>query len=65
MRSFREVGVPPTTPALGARVGTGNESLFSGVGWITIVPGLALILLVLSVNPLGDGLRCALNPKSR
>jgi peptide/nickel transport system permease protein len=63
--SFLGVGVPPTTPSLGTLIRIGNEFLFSGEWWITIFPGLALILLVLSVNLLGDWLRDALNPKLR
>jgi len=43
----------------------GNDFLFSGEWWITIFPGLALVLLVLSVNLLGDWLRDALNPRLR
>ena len=63
--SFLGVGVPPTTPSLGTLIRIGNEFLFSGEGWITIFPGVALVLLVLSVNLLGDWLRDALNPKLR
>ncbi|HQR56467.1 MAG TPA: ABC transporter permease [Burkholderiaceae bacterium] len=63
--SFLGVGVPPTTPSLGTLIRIGNEFLFSGEWWITIFPGLALILLVLSVNLMGDWLRDALNPKLR
>lgn len=61
--SFLGVGVPPTTPSLGTLIRSGNEFLFSGEWWITIFPGVALILFVLSVNMLGDWLRDALNPK--
>jgi peptide/nickel transport system permease protein len=61
--SFLGVGVPPTTPSLGTLIRIGQEFLFSGEWWITIFPGLALVLLVLSVNLLGDWLRDALNPK--
>jgi peptide/nickel transport system permease protein len=61
--SFLGVGVPPTTPSLGTLIRIGNEFLFSGEWWITIFPGAALVLLVLSVNLLGDWLRDALNPK--
>lgn len=57
--SFLGVGVPPTTPSLGTLICIGNEFLFSGEWWITIFPGVALILFVLSVNMLGDWLRDA------
>ena len=63
--SFLGVGVPPTTPSLGTLIRVGNDFLFSGEWWITIFPGCALVLLVLSVNLLGDWLRDALNPKLR
>jgi peptide/nickel transport system permease protein len=63
--SFLGVGVPPTQPSLGTLIRVGNDFLFSGEWWITIFPGVALIMLVLSVNLLGDWLRDALNPKLR
>jgi len=63
--SFLGVGLPPTEPSLGTLIRVGNDFLFSGEWWITIFPGLALVLLVLSVNLLGDWLRDALNPKLR
>jgi len=63
--SYLGVGVPPTTPSLGTLIRIGAEFLFSGEWWITIFPGVALVLLVLSVNLLGDWLRDALNPRLR
>jgi peptide/nickel transport system permease protein len=63
--SFLGVGVPPTTPSLGTLIRVGNDYLFSGEWWIAVFPGIALIVLVLSVNLLGDWLRDALNPKLR
>lgn len=61
--SFLGVGVPATSPSLGTLIRIGNDFLFSGEWWITIFPGAALVLLVLSVNLLGDWLRDALNPR--
>jgi peptide/nickel transport system permease protein len=61
--SFLGVGVPPTNPSLGTLINIGNEYLFSGEWWITFFPALALVILVLSVNVIGDWLRDALNPK--
>lgn len=61
--SFLGVGVPATSPSLGTLIRVGNDFLFSGEWWVTIFPGIALVLLVLSVNLLGDWLRDALNPK--
>jgi peptide/nickel transport system permease protein len=63
--SFLGVGVPPTRPSLGTLIRVGNDFLFSGQWWITVFPGAALVVLVLSVNLLGDWLRDALNPKLR
>ena len=63
--SFLGVGVPPTTPSLGTLIRIGNNFLFSGEWWITLFPSLALVILVLAVNLLGDWLRDALNPKLR
>lgn len=63
--SFLGVGVPPTQPSLGTLIRIGNDFLFSGEWWITIFPGVALIVMVLSVNLLGDWLRDALNPRLR
>jgi peptide/nickel transport system permease protein len=63
--SFLGVGVPPTAPSLGTLIRIGNSYLFSGMWWISIFPGIALVALVLSVNLLGDWLRDALNPRLR
>jgi len=61
--SFLGVGVPPTQPSLGSLVRVGNEFLFSGDWWISVLPGTVLVILSLAVNILGDWLRDALNPK--
>lgn len=61
--SFLGVGVPSTMPSLGTLVRIGNEFLFSGDWWISIFPGIMLVVLSLSVNLFGDWLRDALNPK--
>ncbi len=63
--SFLGVGAPPTSPSLGTLIRIGNDYLFSGEWWITIFPGLMLVLIALSVNLLGDWLRDALNPRLR
>lgn len=63
--SFLGVGVPPTSPSLGTLIRIGNDFLFSGEWWITIFPGVVLVLIALSVNLLGDWLRDALNPRLR
>jgi peptide/nickel transport system permease protein len=61
--SFLGVGLPPSMPSLGTLIRVGNEYLFSGQWWMTLFPGVALILLVVSVNIVGDWLRDVLNPK--
>jgi peptide/nickel transport system permease protein len=63
--SFLGVGVPVTRPSLGTLIRIGNDFLFSGEWWMTIFPGVALVVLVLAVNLLGDWLRDALNPRLR
>ncbi|HRK37137.1 MAG TPA: ABC transporter permease [Burkholderiaceae bacterium] len=63
--SFLGVGAPPTSPSLGTLIRVGNDYLFSGEWWITIFPGVMLVVIALSVNLLGDWLRDALNPRLR
>jgi peptide/nickel transport system permease protein len=63
--SFLGVGTPPTAPSLGTLIRVGNNYLFSGEWWITVFPGVMLVLIALSVNLLGDWLRDALNPRLR
>jgi peptide/nickel transport system permease protein len=63
--SFLGVGVPPTQPSLGTLIRVGQQFLFSGEWWILFFPALALVLLALSINLLGDWLRDALNPRLR
>jgi peptide/nickel transport system permease protein len=61
--SFLGVGVPATSPSLGTLIRVGNDFLFSGEWWITVFPGVMLMVIALSVNLLGDWLRDALNPR--
>jgi peptide/nickel transport system permease protein len=63
--SFLGVGAPPNSPSLGTLIQVGNKFLFSGNWWITVFPGLMLVMIALSVNLLGDWLRDALNPRLR
>src|SRR5579875_999109 len=60
--SFLGLGVAVTTPSLGIRIAQGYQFLFSGAWWLAVMPGLALVLLVLSINLLGDWLRDSLDP---
>lgn len=61
--SFLGMGMPVTKPSLGSLIQAGFDFIFSGSWWITIFPGIWLILFVLVVNLLGDWLRDVLNPK--
>ena len=61
--SFLGLGMPPTQPSLGALIRSGFDVILSGVWWITALPSLALVLLILVINLVGDGLRDALNPR--
>ena len=63
--SFLGVGLPPTQPSLGTLIRFGDDFLFSGQWWVSVFPGVALILMVLAINLLGDWLRDALNPRLR
>jgi peptide/nickel transport system permease protein len=63
--SFLGVGLPPTQPSLGTLIRFGDDFLFSGQWWVTVFPGVTLILMVLAINLLGDWLRDALNPRLR
>src|SRR6185437_6144392 len=63
--SFLGVGIPPTQPSLGTLIRIGNDFMFSGEWWVTLFPGLALVIMVLAINMIGDWLRDALNPRLR
>lgn len=61
--SFLGLGMPPSQPSLGSLISSGFDYIFSGSWWITAIPGLVLVVLVLVINLLGDWMRDALNPK--
>jgi len=61
--SFLGLGVPITRPSLGSLISRGYEVLFSGYWWMSVFPGVALMVLVLSINLMGDRLRDVLNPR--
>ncbi|MHA1158152.1 MAG: ABC transporter permease [Alphaproteobacteria bacterium] len=63
--SFLGVGVPASQPSLGTLIRIGNDYVFSGEWWVVAFPALTLIILIISVNIVGDFLRDALNPKLR
>lgn len=61
--SFLGLGVGIDTPSLGLMISSGQDHLFSGGWWLSALPGIALTLLVLSVNLIGDWLRDILDPR--
>jgi peptide/nickel transport system permease protein len=63
--SFLGLGLPPTRPSLGLLIANGFNFLQSGRYWISVLPGLVLLVLIVSVNVLGDRLRDVLNPHLR
>jgi peptide/nickel transport system permease protein len=62
--SFLGVGVPPPNPSWGVMVADGRE-LLETAWWISMLPGLAIVLVVLSLNMVGDWVRDALDPRLR
>jgi peptide/nickel transport system permease protein len=62
--SFLGLGVQPPTPTWGAMLTEGKDHL-SRAWWLSLYPGLAILITVLSYNLLGEGLREALNPRGR
>jgi peptide/nickel transport system permease protein len=63
--SFLGVGVPPPKPAWGLMLADGKKGLMAGYWWLTVLPGLCIMFLVLSANLLGDWLRVKLDPQLR
>ena len=63
--SFLGVGVPPPKPAWGLMLADGKKGLMAGYWWLTVLPGMCIMLMVLSANLLGDWLRVSLDPQLR
>ncbi len=61
--SFLGVGLPITEPSLGLLIANGFQYILSGAYWISVYPGIALLLTVVSINLVGDRLRDILNPR--
>jgi len=61
--SFLGLGLPTTEPSLGLLIANGYEYLLSGKYWISVYPGVALLVTILSINLVGDQLRDVLNPR--
>jgi len=61
--SFLGVGLPQTEPSLGVLIANGFQYMMSGRYWISVFPGLALLLTIVSINLVGDRIRDVLNPR--
>lgn len=60
--SFIGVGPPPPAPTFGAIIANGRDFIIAAP-WITVAPGIAILISVLGLNMLGDGLRDVLDPR--
>ena len=63
--SFLGLGLPPTEPSLGMLIANGFQYMMSGRYWISIYPGIALIIIIVAINLVGDQVRDQLNPRLR
>jgi len=61
--SFLGVGLPVTEPSLGGLIYNGFEYMQSGRYWMSVYPGITLVILMLAINLVGDHLRDVLNPR--
>jgi peptide/nickel transport system permease protein len=61
--SFLGLGVPPTVPTWGGMLAESRDQLLAGNWWLAVLPGVAIMLTVLSCNVLGDWLRDVLDPR--
>ena len=61
--SFLGLGLPPTQPSLGLLIANGFRFMMSGNYWVSLFPGIALLITVMSINIVGDRLRDVLNPR--
>ncbi|RJE82064.1 ABC transporter permease [Paracoccus onubensis] len=61
--SFLGIGLPVTEPSLGLLISNGFDYMMSGDYWISVFPGLTLLLLIVGINLIGDALRDILNPR--
>ena len=61
--SFLGIGLPVTEPSLGLLISNGFEFMLSGRYWISVYPGVALLITIISINLVGDRLRDVLNPR--
>ncbi|WP_395541270.1 ABC transporter permease [Neotabrizicola sp. sgz301269] len=62
--SFLGLGVPITEPSLGLLISNGYELMLSGTYWVSLFPGIALLVTIFSINLVGDRMRQILDPKA-
>lgn len=63
--SFLGIGVPITEPSLGLLIANGYQYMFAGQYWLSIFPGIALLVTIVAINLVGDRLRDVFNPKGQ
>jgi len=61
--SFLGLGLPVTEPSLGMLISNGFQYMMSGRTWISVYPGIALIILIVAINLVGDQIRDQFNPR--
>ncbi|MEM0908712.1 MAG: ABC transporter permease [Pseudomonadota bacterium] len=61
--SFLGLGMPVTQPSLGLLIANGFEYILSGRYWMSVFPGIALLITIVSINLVGDRIRDVLNPR--
>jgi peptide/nickel transport system permease protein len=61
--SFLGLGLPITEPSLGMLIANGFQHMMNGRYWISVYPGVALMVLILAINLVGDEIRDQLNPR--
>jgi len=61
--SFLGVGMPTSEPSLGTLIANGYQFMLSGRYWISVYPGIALLIVLMAINLVGDRLRDVLNPR--
>jgi peptide/nickel transport system permease protein len=61
--SFLGLGMPVTKPSLGTLIRSGYDLIFAGAWWVTVIPGLMLIIVLVCINLLGDALRDWTDPR--
>jgi peptide/nickel transport system permease protein len=63
--SFLGLGLPVTEPSLGMLIANGFPYMMSGRYWISVYPGISLIILIVAINVVGDQVRDQFNPRLR